>query len=109
MLSGKVAFTLLLPWIRRGRGLLPFYAILVQLDTFTVLRQNALTFTQPPPYGFNVPLRVGMVIFVFDTHHANNILTDSPEHGDHHVTLGMHRACIKHELPTSEGMTFFPY
>jgi hypothetical protein len=23
-----------------------------------------------------------MVIFVFDTHHANNILTDSPEHGD---------------------------
>ena len=54
-------------------------------------------------------LRVGMVIFVFDTHHANNILTDSPEHGDHHGTLGMHRACIKHELPTSEGMTFFPY
>ena len=50
MLSGKVAFTLLLPWIRRGRGLLPFYAILVQLDTFTVLRQNALTFTLPPPY-----------------------------------------------------------
>jgi hypothetical protein len=48
-----------------------------------------------------------MVIFVFDTHHANNILTDSPEHGDHHGTLGMHRACIKHELPTSEGMTFF--
>ena len=27
------------------------YAILVQLDTFTVLRQNALTFTLPPPYG----------------------------------------------------------
>ena len=50
---------------------------------------------------------MGMVIFVFDTHHANNILTDSPEHGDHHGTLGMHRACIKHELPTSEGMTFF--
>jgi len=45
-------------------------------------------------------LRVGMVIFVFDTHHANNILTDSPEHGDHHDTLGMHRACSKHELPT---------
>jgi len=54
-------------------------------------------------------LRVGMVIFVFDTHHANDILTDSPEHGDHHGSLGMHRACIKHELPTSEGMTFFPY
>ena len=54
MLSGKVAFTLLLPWIRRGRGLLPFYAILVQLDTFTVLRQNALTFTQPPPYGWQM-------------------------------------------------------
>ena len=60
------------------------------------------------PIG-NSGLRVGMVIFVFDTHHANNILTDSPEHGDHHGTLGMHRACIKHELPTSEGMTFFPY
>ena len=56
-----------------------------------------------------INIRVGMVIFVFDTHHANNILTDSPEHGDHHGTLGMHRACIKHELPTSEGMTFFPY
>ena len=27
---------------------------------------------------------VGMVIFVFDTQHANNIPTDSPEHGDHH-------------------------
>ena len=26
---------------------------------------------------------------------------------DHHGTLGMHRACIKHELPTSEGTTFF--
>jgi hypothetical protein len=37
-----------------------------------------------------------MVFFVVDTHHANNILTDSPEHGDHHGTLGMHRACIKH-------------
>ena len=34
-----------------ARGLLPFYAILVQLDTFTVLRQNALTFTLPPPYA----------------------------------------------------------
>ena len=34
-----------------ARGLLPFYAILVQLDTFTVLRQNALTFTLSPPYG----------------------------------------------------------
>ena len=33
------------------RGLLPFYAILVQLDTFTILRQNALTFTLPPPYA----------------------------------------------------------
>jgi hypothetical protein len=33
-----------------ARGLLPFYAILVQLDTFTVLRQNALTFTLSPPY-----------------------------------------------------------
>ena len=54
-----------------------------------------------------VIIRVGMVIFVFDTHHANNIPTDSPEHGDHHGTLGMHRACIKHELPTSEGTTFF--
>ena len=32
------------------RSLLPFYAILVQLDTFTVLRQKALTFTLPPPY-----------------------------------------------------------
>jgi hypothetical protein len=53
------------------------------------------------------PVRVVMVIFVFDTQHANNIPTDSPEHGDHHGTLGMHRACIKHELPTSEGMTFF--
>ena len=52
-------------------------------------------------------LRVSMVFLVFDTHHANNILTDSPEHGDHHGTLGMHRACIKHELPTSKGMTFF--
>ena len=57
--------------------------------------------------GRAVKLRVGMVIFVFDTHHANNIPTDSPEHGDHHGTLGMHRACIKHELPTSEGTTFF--
>ena len=34
-----------------ARGLLPFYAILVQLHTFTVLRQNALTFTLPPPYA----------------------------------------------------------
>ena len=34
-----------------ARGLLPFYAILVQLDTFTVLRQNALTFTLSPPYA----------------------------------------------------------
>ena len=25
-----------------------------------------------------------MVIFVFDTQHANNIPTYSPEHGDHH-------------------------
>jgi hypothetical protein len=58
MLSGKVAFTLLLPWIRRGRGLLPFYAILVQLDTFTVLRQNALTFTQPPPYDGSTKSRL---------------------------------------------------
>jgi hypothetical protein len=48
--SGKVAFTLLLPWIRRLEDFLPFYAILVQLDTFTVLRQNALTFTLSPPY-----------------------------------------------------------
>jgi len=47
------------------------------------------------------------LFFVFDTHHANNIPTGSPEHGDHHGTLGMHRACIKHELPTSKGMTFF--
>ena len=46
-LSAKVAFTL----DTEARGLLPFYAILVQLDTFTVLRQNALTFTLPPPYG----------------------------------------------------------
>jgi hypothetical protein len=52
-------------------------------------------------------LRVGMVIFVFDTQHANNIPTDAPEHGDRHGTLGVHRACIKHELPTSEGMTLF--
>ena len=52
VLSVNVAFTLLLPWIRRqARGLLPFYANLVQLHTFTVLRQNALTFTLPPPYG----------------------------------------------------------
>ena len=50
-----------------------------------------------------------MVIFVFDTHHANNIPTDSPEHGDHHGTLGMHRVCIKLELPTFEGMTFFSF
>ena len=34
-----------------ARGLLPFYANLVQLHTFTVLRQNALTFTLPPPYA----------------------------------------------------------
>ena len=33
-----------------ARGLLPFYANLVKLYTFTVLRQNALTFTLPPPY-----------------------------------------------------------
>ena len=45
--SGKVAFTL----DTEARGLLLFYAILVQLDTFTVLRQNALTFTLSPPYG----------------------------------------------------------
>jgi hypothetical protein len=48
-----------------------------------------------------------MEFLVFDNQHANNIPTDSPEHGDHHGTLGMHRACIKHELPTSECMTFF--
>ena len=41
-LSAKLAFTL----DTEARGLLPFYAILVQLHTFTVLRQNALTFTQ---------------------------------------------------------------
>ncbi len=35
-----------------ARGLLPFYANLVQLHTFTVLRQNALTFTLPPPYKY---------------------------------------------------------
>ena len=52
-------------------------------------------------------LRVGMVFLVFDTQHTNNIPMDSPEHGDHHDTLGMHRARSKHELPTSEGMTFF--
>ena len=46
MLSVKVAFTL----DTDARGLLPFYAILVQIDTFTDLRQNALTFTLPPPY-----------------------------------------------------------
>jgi hypothetical protein len=43
-----------------ARGLLPFYGLRnypilssSQLDTFTVLRQNALTFsfTLPPPYG----------------------------------------------------------
>ena len=43
----KVAFTL----DTEARGLLPFYANLVKLYTFTVLRQNALTFTLPPPYG----------------------------------------------------------
>jgi hypothetical protein len=48
-----------------------------------------------------------MVFLVFDTQHTNNIPMDSPEHGDHHDTLGMHRARSKHELPTSEGMTFF--
>ena len=52
-------------------------------------------------------IRVGMVFLVFDTQHTNNIPMDSPEHGDHHDTLGMHRARSKHELPTSEGMTFF--
>ena len=55
----------------------------------------------------NRDVRGNMEFLVFDTQHANNIPTDSPEHGDHHGTLGMHRACIKHELPTSEGMTFF--
>ena len=43
-----------------ARGLLPFYGLRnypilssSQLDTFTVLRHNALTFsfTLPPPYG----------------------------------------------------------
>ena len=48
-----------------------------------------------------------MEFWVFDTQHTNNIPMDSPEHGDHHDTLGMHRARSKHELPTSEGMTFF--
>ena len=40
-------------------------------------------------------------VFFFDTQHANNIPMDSPEHGDHHGTLGMHRACFKHELPVT--------
>ena len=48
VLSVKVAFTLLLPCDTEARGLLPFYANLVQLHTFTVLRQNALTFTLEP-------------------------------------------------------------
>ena len=52
-------------------------------------------------------VRGSMEFCFFDTQHANNISMDSPEHGDHHGTLGMHRACIKHELPTSEGTTFF--
>ena len=46
-------FVFRLKWLldTEARGLLPFYAILVQLHTFTVLRQNALTFTLPPPYA----------------------------------------------------------
>ncbi len=54
-----------------ARGLLPFYANLVQLHTFTVLRQNALTFTLPPPYGYarchapGRPLRLGGPSTVF--------------------------------------------
>ena len=61
-LSAKVAFTL----DTEARGLLPFYAILVQLDTFTVLRQNALTFTLPPPYGIHacMCLQYGSVLIV---------------------------------------------
>ena len=47
-LLAKVAFTL----DTEARGLLPFYANLVKLYTFTVLRQNALTFTLPPPYMY---------------------------------------------------------
>ena len=61
----------------------------------------------PAGPGPGPALRVGMVILDFDTQHTNNIPMDSPEHGDHHDTLGMHRARSKHELPTSEGMTFF--
>ena len=54
-----------------------------------------------------VRVRGSMEFFVFDTQHANNISMDSPEHGDHHDTLEMHRACSKHELPTLPTYDFF--
>ena len=57
--------------------------------------------------GRAAPLRVGMVIFVFYTQHANNIPTGAPEHGDHHGTLGMHRTSGKLELPSFTVHHFF--
>ena len=51
VLSVKVAFTLLLPCFYPGYGGTRTFN-LVQLHTFTVLRQNAHTFTLPPPYVF---------------------------------------------------------
>ena len=57
---------------------------------------------RPDPHPAGVArapaLRVGMVILVFDTQHANNIPTGAPEHGDHHGTLGMHKTSSKLEL-----------
>ena len=52
-------------------------------------------------------IRGNMEFWVFDTQHTNNIPMDSPEHGEHHDTLGMHRARSKHELPTLPRYDFF--
>ena len=39
------------PWMfHRCVRILPFYELSVKLDTFTILRQNPLTFTVPSPY-----------------------------------------------------------
>jgi hypothetical protein len=39
-----------------ARELLPFYAGSAQRCTFTILRQNQLTFTEPSPYGIPTPI-----------------------------------------------------
>ena len=53
---------------------------MAQLHVFTISRKESTQAksSQHESSVLNKAIRVGMVIFVFDTHHANNIPTDSP-------------------------------